>query len=381
MRSDIEASPFAAFPDPGGGLWLTGSDRGQLWLGRVASDGIWAASTQILLGPGGSGTGLSLSRDAKGQIAIAGVRPTDIIDFTEPLGVFLKSNSLEPGSWRANGMQARPTSNREVRLIDERALIAAGRLEYADKKRGAFVAKVDYRGSKIWAIDQTGWDLTSVYDIELDADGAIYAIGGIRSSIHPDSERAVMVKVGADGTLIWKRDLEPAGSGGRGYSRSTQLAISLDQKHLWAVGQTGSLSGPLVPRAWRVSASDGMVVSTLELEASGVFEGGVQSDFADLLVRQDGIYYAWNARSQVGEDLLGFTTRVARMNERGESTWKLEYTTNRGPGAVPHVFVRALKEGAAGGIYVVGQRLKVSVPEASPVGESYGYVGRFCPPS
>lgn len=351
-----------------------------MWLGRVSSDGSWAAGAQLSLGPGQRATGYSISRDSQGQIAIAGQTHTDLVDFTESVGLFLKSGSLDQGFWRPNGMQGRPSSNTKVRLIDEHELVVAGSLRYADNARAAFVAKVDYRGTKRWAIDQTGWGLSSVYDIEVDSDGAIYALGGIRELNALSSERAVMVKIDAQGKLLWQRDLEPAGQASSAYSRATELALSLDQTQLWSVGVHGASMDEIEPRAWKLAALDGAVLSSVALESSSLFQGGMIGGFSGLLVRHDGIYYSWNARAQVGEDLLGHGSRLARMNEQGETNWKVEYGTQRGPGAVPHVMIRGLKEAAGGGIYLFGHRDKVPVPDAPSQGESYGYVARFCPP-
>lgn len=65
---------------------MTGEQDGQVWLGRVGSGGVWVASGQLLGGPGGARRGSSISRNAQGQMAIAGIQTTDLLDFTEPVG-------------------------------------------------------------------------------------------------------------------------------------------------------------------------------------------------------------------------------------------------------------------------------------------------------
>lgn len=278
-------------------------------------------------------------------------------------------------------MQGRPAWNTSVRLLEDETLVAIGRLDYGDKKSGAFIAKLDYRGNKIWAIDQTGWNLAQVYDLAIDGQGDIYVIGRMDGeSSGVTGERATMVKIGSDGALLWQSFLEPQDPAPAGYSRATRIALSLDEQRVWTVGVNAPSSGPLTPRAWSVTATDGKVHASVDLDKHGVLKNDSQPGFADLLVRHDGIYYAWNAQLQVGEDLLGWVSQVARMNEQGKITWKVEYGANESPGAVPHVLLRHLEGAAAGGVYVVGERVKVPVPDAAPVGERYGYVARFCPP-
>lgn len=295
--------------------------------------------------------------------------------------MFFKSNSLEGGVWRANEMQGRPTANGDLRLLDDETLIASGSLEYADKKRAAFLAKLDVRGKKIWAIDQTGWDLTSVYELAIDGQGAIYAVGGMRNTIGDLArERAVMVKVDAEGRMLWTRVLQAPDSEIEEYSGATQLALSLDEQQVWAVGVTMPRSERTKPRAWSLSAADGAALSLVDLEDHELFRQGSVAGLAELLVRPDGLYYAWNAQRRVGEDTLGWESWVVRMNERGEGTWKVHYSANAQPGAAPHVRVRGLQSAAAGGLYVVGEGFKAPAPDAAPAGEQYGYVARFCPP-
>lgn len=380
LRSNTQIKPYGATEDPRGGLWLTGEEEGQLWLGRVGSDGTWVGSKQLQLGPGGRRVGTSISRDAQGQLAIAGTQSTDLVDFSEPVGVFFKAKSLLPEPWRANDMQGRPSANGQVRLLSEDALVVSGTLRYADNKRGAFLAKLDYRGNKTWAIDQTSWDLSAVYDIVLDNQGSIYAVGGIRPApTDVARERAIMVKIGAEGVVQWKRFLEPEPSHPV-FSRSTQIALSLDEKRVWAGGVMEPLTEHARPHAWSLDISDGTVLSSVDMQAPSVWKNGSLHSLAAFLVQPDGIYYAWNGQLRVGEDSLGWVSRVVRMNEQGQSTWSTEYTPSRQPGAIPHVFIRELKSATAGGIYVVGERRKVPIPDASPVGEHYGYVARFCPP-
>lgn len=369
--------PYAAHADSGGGLWLTGTSAGQLWLGRVGSDGSFVASMPLPAAPGGPRVGYAMDRDARGQMAIVGKMSTEMVDFTEPVGVYFQPNRVDPREWRVQGLQGRPTSKGRVRLVDEKRMIVTGGLRYGENQPGAFVAKVDERGTKLWAIDQSGWDLTRVYDIAVDAKGAVYAIGGILSSALPESERAVMVKIDAKGTLLWQRHLEPEEPDV--YTRSTRLALSLDQTQVWAVGATGRMIDGVMPRAWRFSGADGVKQAAIDLEG-GNFEQGSTPAFSGILVREDGIYYAWDAPIFLGEDFFGYTSRVARMDAQGRTTWKAEYAPTSGPQDVPHVNVAQLVSGVAGGVYVVGQRLRVPVPDSAPQGESYGYVARFCPP-
>lgn len=383
--ADGEPEPSSAVVDPQGGLWMTGSHQGGVWLGRHSSKGRLVASTYVPQGAGGGIDGYGIARNRLGELAVSGIRHTDLIDFTESIGLFFKSRSLEPGHWRVQGLDARPTFNGAIEFTASgESMIVVGDLEYGDRKEGCFVAHLDASGTTRWSVDQNKWELTRVYEMTQDESGSIYVIGGSRSTEHAESERAVMVKLSEQGEILWTTYLEPepeADANGLpgSFSVSRELALSVDEQSVWAVGSTGGLSSRK-PRAWRVAAGDGAIQAAVDLEPSSVFSDGVQEHFAGLVVREDGIYYAWNARVHVGEDTMGNVARVARMDEKGRTTWKVEYTSSSAPGDMTNVIVRDLVSDGGIGLYLLGLRIPVRVSTDKLVGDRYGYVARLCVP-
>lgn len=388
-RGPFDPRPSVALSRKNGGVFLAGMDQGSTWLGAVSSKGDFVASAQLTSGSSFDLESTGLVQTTQGELLLAGFRETDLVHFTEAGGIRLKPASLHPDAWSVLGPLGAPGKSLSLASNSKGDAVVAGFFGTSKTSRIGFVDKLSPAGQRVWRvpteIPSASWPFTMIYDLEVAADDSIYAIGAVQPKGTRESERAALAKLDQDGSVVWMSYLEPeAALDEKGFptqtSISRQIALAAEGTELWAIGSVGAPgSEERQGRAWRVGTGDGKVLGRIDVQTAPGFGRHGVSGFTALVVSGTDLYYAWSANQYVGEDFTGIHSQIARMKGDGTRTWSVDFTRDRGPGQVSNVRIMDLVADGYGGVYAIGTRYKVLVPDKEPQGDLFGYAARFCP--